>query len=86
MRTVLSALVVGLVAVAASGTHRAAVVAQEQHVRDDITTPLDRSLGTVSMEISCAAPAKGPFLRGLALLHSFAWPGCPQPVPGRRHG
>jgi hypothetical protein len=73
MRTVLSALVVGLVAVAATGTHRAALVAQEQHVHDDITAPLDSSLGTVSMEISCGAPAKAPFLRGLALLHSFAW-------------
>jgi hypothetical protein len=73
MRTVLSALVVGLVAVAVSGAHRAELLAQEQHVHDDITTPLDRSLGTVSMEISCGAPAKAPFLRGLALLHSFAW-------------
>ena len=73
MRTVLSVLVVGLVAVAASGIPRAVVVAQEQHVRDSITAPLDRSLGTVSIEISCGAPAKAPFLRGLALLHSFEW-------------
>ena len=85
MRTVLSAVVVGLVAVAASGTHSAALIAQEQRVHDDITTPLDRSLGAVSMEISCGAPAKAPFLRlGPAPLVCMA--GCPQRVPGRRHG
>src|SRR5215831_16789707 len=73
MRIVLSTLVIVLVAVAPSGTRRGVVVAQEQYVRDDIKTPLDRSLGTVSMEISCGAPTKAPFLRGVALLHSFEW-------------
>jgi hypothetical protein len=29
------------------------------------------NIGTVTMAISCAEAAKGPFSRGLALLHSF---------------
>lgn len=72
MRTLLSALAVGLVAIAAPSTQGAAVFAQEQHAQHD-ATPLDRDIGTVTMQISCAEPARRPFLRGLALLHSFAW-------------
>jgi tetratricopeptide (TPR) repeat protein len=33
----------------------------------------DSHVGTVAMEISCADPARAPFLRGMALLHSFVW-------------
>ncbi len=33
----------------------------------------EENIGTVQMDISCNAAAKTPFLRGLALMHSFAW-------------
>jgi predicted Zn-dependent protease len=56
----------------AGSTDRAAVFAQEQHAQHD-AVPLDRDIGTVTMRISCAEPARPPFTRGLALLHSFAW-------------
>jgi hypothetical protein len=70
MRTLLSALAVGIIAVA--GHHTAVLFAQDQHAQHE-ATPLDRDIGTVRMDISCAEPARRPFLQGLALLHSFAW-------------
>lgn len=71
MRTALSALAVGLIV--GAGHHSAAVFAQDQHAHHDAATPPDRDLGTVRMDISCTEPARPPFLRGLALVHSFAW-------------
>lgn len=72
MRTLLSVLMVGLVAVTAPRSAGAAVLAQDPHA-EHAATPLDRDIGTVTMQISCAEPARRPFLQGLALLHSFAW-------------
>lgn len=50
-----------------SGGSRFVVSAQSAR-----TAAGEENIGTVRMEISCSAAAKAPFLRGLALLHSFA--------------